>query len=315
MIQVAFDAEQLGLFFLKPDQGAQFCLVTGCTAGNQLSSELTAFFINMHLMSAFGGHPCYIQATGAAANNHDLFRICGWYECHFLFTAQHWIYQTLDAASFENRLHAGITGDAGADFIQPAFQGLFGHFRVRQQSPADAHQIGFLLPDDVIGDLGLVDSADGHNRHIQGLFYLSGRIRQTGFLHEHRLTDPFRRHIVSSRNLDDINTGSHQHFQDLNAFTCRQAAVDIFFSADLKRNGKIRSHPLSDLHDDFFGKTGSAHHIFSILIFTNVGESRQKLIYQIAVGSVDLKQLKSCLISSAGSIAEFLHQLLDAVNR
>ena len=68
----------------------------------------------------------------------------------------------------------------------------------------------------------------------------------------------------------------------------------------LKEMGKSAPQPPSNLHHDFFGESGSAGHIFSVFIFTNVRKPRQKLIDQIPVGAVDLNQFKSCLIALGG---------------
>ena len=61
-----------------------------------------------------------------------------------------------------------------------------------------------------------------------------------------------------------------QYFQDFNAFSGCKAAVDIFFGADLKRDGNRFVNTLADFLNDFPGETGSACYIPAILVFAYV---------------------------------------------
>ena len=64
---------------------------------------------------------------------------------------------------------------------------------------------------------------------------------------------------------------------------------------------------------DLLGKSGPCSHTSTIGILANVGEPGEKLVDQVAVGSVDFYQLESCLLGPFSSIAKFFYQLLDAI--
>mgnify|MGYP007113692621 CR=1 FL=1 len=139
----------------------------------------------------------------------------------------------------------------------------------------------------------IINSSNGHDRNVQRLFDLVDRLNQAGFLHKHWLGNPLRRYIIAGRNLNQVNACIDQYFQNFDTFIGCKSAVNIFLGADLKGYGDFIADTFADLYCNLSGEAGSACHIPTVFIFTDVGKSRKKLIDQISMGAVDLNQLES----------------------
>ena len=169
---VQMDGNALGLAHLRHQPihvVLQLILAERSACGVHLAAHLVGLLKDLHRVAALCGGDGEVQ-TGAACAHHgdllDLLGLGGNGGQHIL-EAGAGVDGALGMAAFHELVDAGLlTADAGADLLHLTGVGLVAPVGIGQHGTTQHNHIGLAVTQRLLGDVGIAQLADGHDRHF-----------------------------------------------------------------------------------------------------------------------------------------------------
>ena len=200
-----------------------------------------------------------------------------------------------------------VAADAGADVVDRATAGLFGHVGVADQGPRHAAGVGLAFGQHLFGLLRLVDASGHDHRLAQGLPEPRGLGRKVGVRHRHGRHDvdgPAERGRGAGGDAEVVGLGLHRLAgrQDL---VGREAAFVPFGRGDAQADDEGLAGLLPDRFEDLFQEAQSAGLVAAVGVIPPVQARVEELGGQVAVAGDDLGAVHAGQVHAArrGAVA------------
>ena len=145
MMIADINLQQLQLTLVIGNQLAVIAFKMRNTAGNQVTSQLIAFFTQNDRMTSECTHPCCFQSCNTAADNEYGFLCTGCSNAVNFLTSARRIYCTANRTIGNSSQTALMTAQTWPDFIRSSRSDLFCELRIRQQRTSVADNITAIL--------------------------------------------------------------------------------------------------------------------------------------------------------------------------
>lgn len=165
---------------------------------------------------------------------------------------------------------------------------------IAEHLAGEEDQIGLTLADDCIGLMRVGDHADGRGGNCGfGADARGKRSLETGTGRDFGV-----RNQASGRDVDEVDAMSAEEACESDRVIWRPAALSPIRRRDADEEGEVGRPNCADCVDDLKQEARAVFEAAAVGIRAVIGERRQELMEQIAVGSVDLNEVEACSVGA-----------------
>ena len=201
--------------------------------------------------------------------------------------------------------------DAAHDIVKPALLYLTGKVGVADGLASDAYHVDAAVGYDGIGQLGVGNTAHGHDRDIDALLDLRGILDLIAGVQIGGADAVFDASVGGHADVDGVDTLALAHTAYSFDFLNLKAAHDLLGATDADYKGIVAAELLLNALDDEAQETHAVVERTAELVRALVGVTGQELGRQITVGRVDLDAVKAHLLRPFSSLYIGIHHLVD----
>ena len=212
-------------------------------------------------MSAQGGHPGRLHSRRAPADDHDLLLPLRRLDGELSLGARPRVDKARLRLPFEDGVETTLVArDAGVDLVEAPRPGLIGKLRVGDQAAGEADEVRFPVPEDPIGEDGIVNPVAGHDRHGYGLLDPPGEVSEAAPGQTHgELGHPGL--VPAAGDVDHVHPGFLKLLGEYLRFPVGQPPFHELISGQAKDERKFGA----DFPADFPGHLNAeAHSVFEL---------------------------------------------------
>ena len=266
-------------------------------------------------MSALGGNVGCLHARRTSAHNQHVLSLGG-----RLVTSLVALHVRVDGAgdalAEHNAVQAAQATDAGADVVGVAGSGLIAELGIAQIGAAHHADVGSAVLDQLLGDPGLVDAADGGDRNVDVLFDLARAGSVRGLLGTGGRNRGTALDGGAARHMNHVDAGLLQATRDVDHIVEGQTAIGVLIARDADVDDKVLAAALANLGDDLEQEAHAGIERAAVLVGTLVVERSQKAAeHTVGVRCVDLNAIDTGLLHTHGSVAKLMRELVNLIDR
>ena len=221
-----------------------------------------------------------------------------------------------DALAKHNAVQAAQAADAGADVVGVAGSGLIAELGIAQIGAAHHADVGSAVLDQLLGDPGLVDAADGGDRNVDVLFDLARAGSVRGLLRAGGRNRGTALDGGAARHMNHVDAGLLQATRDVDHVVEGQAAIGVLIARDADVDDKVLAAALANLGDDLEQEAHAGIERAAVLVGALVVERGQKAAeHAVGVRRMDLDAIDTGLLHTHGSVAKLMRELVNLVDR
>ena len=200
-------------------------------------------------MAALGGNIGRLHARGTGTHNEHVLGLGG-----RLVTGLVALHVRVDGAGDALAKHDAVQAaqatDAGADVVGVAGSGLVAELGIAQIGTAHHADVGSAVLDQLLGDPGLVDAADGGDGNVDVLLNLARAGGVRGLLGAGGGNRRATLDSGAARHVNHVDAGLLQATRDVDHVVEGQAAIGVLIARDADVDDKVLAAALANLGDD-----------------------------------------------------------------
>jgi hypothetical protein len=201
--------------------------------------------------------------------------------------------------------------DAGQNLVQTALTHLVGQLRVGNGRAAHGDEVRLALPQQAFRHLRVNDFVDGEHRNLHHAANLLRVVGERRGAHGRRRGDDGAAFVDACGDVQRRHAGFLQNLRDDLGVLDGQAALHHLVGGDAVNDRIVLAHQFFGPGDDFQRKTQPVPEIAAVFVGALVGERRDKLVDEIAVGAVQLNGVVSGIPPPANALGKLFHQFPD----
>ena len=196
--------------------------------------------------------------------------------------------QTGRALGREGVVQAGlVTGDTGVDLVSSTIARLDGEVRVSQQRAGHGNQVRIAVSEDLLRNLGAIDSVGGCHRDVDKRTETTRQIRECGARHG-RDDGGDASFVPADTGVEDIDASFDQTLRELGGLG---PGLTVFHQVK-QRNAVLQQEVIAHLGanatDNFDGQAHASLGAAAPVVRAVVGALGQELIEQVTLGAHNL---------------------------
>ena len=297
------------------DHAGEFLLCRRNGRDAHLAARLILLVNEHHVVAALGGNVGCLHARRTSAHNQYVLGLGGRLVAG-LVALNIGVDGAGDALAKHNAVQAAQAANAGADVVGVAGGCLIAELGITQIGAAHHADVGSAVLDQLLGDPGLVDAADGGDGNVDVLFDLARAGGMRGLLRAGSGNGGAALDGGAARHVNHVDTGLLQATRDVDHVVEGQAAISVLIARDADVDDKVLAAALANLGDDLEQKAHAGVERAAVLIGTLVVERGQKAAkHAVGMRRMDLDAIDASLLHTHGSVAKLMRELVNLVDR